>query len=621
MSKAIGIDLGTTNCCIAVMEGGTPRVIASREGARTTPSIIAFTSRGERLVGQIAKRQALTNPDSTVYAVKRLVGRKFESPEVAKAMQIVPYEIVNAENNDAWISVRGKSYSPPELSAFLLRHLKEMAEEYIGAEVSEAVITVPAYFDDAQRQATKDAGRIAGLSVLRIVNEPTAAALAYGMDEGTAPRRIAIYDLGGGTFDISVLQIGDGVVEVKSTSGDTFLGGEDFDQRIVDWLVGTFREETGIDLREDRMALQRLKEAAEKAKCELSREDQADINLPFISADDSGPRHLSACLTRAEFETLVEDLIERTRAPCEEALKFAGMGKEEVDEILLVGGQTRTPKVQQIVEEIFGRAPSIEINPDEVVGVGAAVQAGILKGEVKDMVLLDVTPLSLGIETRGGMFAKIIERNATIPTRKSKIFTTVADNQTKVQIHVLQGEREIAAHNKSLGQFDLVGLPPAPKGATQVEVTFDIDSNGIVSVHARDMATQREQKILVTPSSGLSDEEISGIIDDAQKHHDQDRRRAEYVRAKSRLEGLVDSNQKTFNEFGSMLGEEQQGRVRRILNDAKRALEHGTAAECTEALEKIAEMGRILSEVILYDPGSFSAEGASSTDAEPAEEA
>jgi len=619
MSKAIGIDLGTTNCCIAVMEGGTPRVIASREGARTTPSIVAFTSRGERLVGQIAKRQALTNPDSTVYAVKRLVGRKFESAEVAKAMQLVPYEIVNAGNQDAWISVRGKSYSPPEISAFLLRHLKEMAEEYIGTEVSEAVITVPAYFDDAQRQATKDAGRIAGLNVLRIVNEPTAAALAYGMDEGTAPRRIAIYDLGGGTFDISVLQIGDGVVEVKSTSGDTFLGGEDFDQRIVDWLVGKFREETNIDLREDRMALQRLKEAAEKAKCEVSREDQADISLPFISADDSGPRHLSACLTRAEFETLVEDLIERTRKPCEEALKFAGMAKEDVDEVLLVGGQTRTPRVQQIVHEIFGRGPSIEINPDEVVGIGAAVQAGILKGEVKDMVLLDVTPLSLGIETRGGMFAKIIERNATIPTRKSKIFTTVADNQTKVQIHVLQGEREIAAHNKSLGQFDLVGLPPAPKGATQIEVTFDIDSNGIVSVHARDMATQREQKILVTPSSGLSDEEISGIIEDAQKHQDQDRRRAEYVRAKSRLEGLVDSNQKTFNEFGSMLGEEQQGRVRRILNDAKRALEQGTATECTEALEKIAEMGRILSEVILYDPGSFSADGAEPSDAEPSE--
>jgi molecular chaperone DnaK len=602
------------------MEGGTPRVVASHEGARTTPSIVAFTSRGERLVGQIAKRQALTNPDSTVYAVKRLVGRKFDSPEVAKAMQLVPYEIVSSENEDAWIRVRGKDYSPPEISAYLLRALKEMAEEYVGAEVSEAVITVPAYFNDAQRQATKDAGRIAGLNVLRIVNEPTAAALAYGMDEGTAPRRIAIYDLGGGTFDVSILQIGDGVVEVKSTSGDTFLGGEDFDQRIVDWLVARFRDETGIDLRSDRMALQRLKEAAEKAKCEISREPQAEINLPFISADDSGPRHLAAELTRTEFESLVEDLIERTRIPCEEALKLAGLQPEEIDEVLLVGGQTRTPRVQQTVQEIFGRMPSVDINPDEVVGVGAAVQAGILKGEVKDMVLLDVTPLSLGIETRGGMFAKIIERNATIPTRKSKIFTTVADNQTKVQIHVLQGEREIAAHNKSLGQFDLIGLPPAPKGATQIEVTFDIDSNGIVSVHARDMATQREQKILVTPSSGLSDEEIGAIIEDATKHQDQDRRRSEYIRAKSRLEGLVDSNQKTFNEFGSMLGEDQQTRVRRILTDAKQALERGTASECTEALEKIAEMGRILSEVILYDPGSFSND-AGDPEKEPAEEA
>ena len=608
MGKVIGIDLGTTNCCVAVMEGGKPRVITSREGSRTTPSVVAFTARGERLIGQIAKRQALTNPQNTIYAVKRLIGRKYDSIEVARAKQLVPYEIVPSPNGDAWIRAREKDYSPPELSAMFLSKLREMAEDFTGSEVSEAIITVPAYFDDSQRQATKDAGRIAGLNVLRIINEPTAASLAYGLDEGTTPKRIAVFDLGGGTFDISILQLGDGVFEVKATSGDTFLGGEDFDQRIVDWLLDVARNESGVDLRADRLALQRLKEAAEKAKCELSHEESAEINLPFISADEGGARHLRAVLTREALEGLVEDLVEKTRRPSEEALRMAGLHKEDIDEVLLVGGQTRMPRVIQVVREIFGREPNQKINPDEVVGIGAAIQAGILKGDVKDMVLLDVTPLSLGIETRGGMFTKIIERNSTIPTRKSRIFTTVADNQAKVEVHVLQGEREVAAHNKSLGRFELVGIPPAPKGVPQIEVTFDIDSNGIVNVQARDIATSREQKILVTPSGGLTEEEIRGIIEDAGRHAEEDRRRAELVRVKGRLEGLVDSSQKSFAEFGSMLSPEQQSSVRKILDTARKALAGGSVAECTQALERIAEVGRILSEVILYDPGSFESE-------------
>jgi len=619
MGKVIGIDLGTTNCCIAVMEGGKPKVITSREGARTTPSIVAFTQRSEKLIGQIAKRQALTNPQNTIYAVKRLIGRKYDSSEVQKARQIVPYQIEPAQNGDAWIRVRDRDYSPQEISAYLLTRLKEMAEDYLGTEVSEAVITVPAYFDDSQRQATKDAGRIAGLNVLRIVNEPTAAALAHGLDEGTTARKIAVYDLGGGTFDVSILQLGEGVFEVKSTSGDTFLGGEDFDQRIVDWLLGLFHTETGIDLRVDRLALQRLKEAAEKAKCELSRIASAEINLPFISADDTGARHLNATLTRAKFEELVEDLIEKTRGPCEEALRMSGLRPEDLDEVVLVGGQTRTPKVVETVRAIFGREPNSEINPDEVVGIGAAIQAGILKGDVRDMVLLDVTPLSLGIETRGGMFTKIIDRNATIPTRKSRIFTTVADNQSKVEVHVLQGEREIAGHNKSLGRFDLVGIPPAPKGTAQIEVTFDIDSNGIVNVSARDMATKHEQKIIVTPAGGLSESEIQAIIEDAAKHEEEDRRRAEFIRIRTRLEGLVESNQKTFAEFGSMLAPDQQSNVRKILDTARKSLAGGSAAECTQALERLGEVGRILSEVILYDPSAFSSED-QSAEGHPQEE-
>lgn len=604
MGKVIGIDLGTTNCCVAVMEGGKPKVIAGREGSRTTPSIVAFTPRGERLVGQIAKRQALTNPVHTISAVKRLIGRKFESPEVARASQLVPYSIVPAQNGDAWIQVRDRAYSPPELSAFLLSRLREMAEDYLSAEVTEAVITVPAYFDDSQRQATKDAGRIAGLNVLRIINEPTAASLAYGLDQGTDARRIAVYDLGGGTFDISILQLGSGVFEVRSTSGDTFLGGEDFDQRVVEWLASSFLKETGIDLRTDRMALQRLKEAAEKAKCELSLETSAEINLPFISAEESGAKHLHSVLTREKLEELVGDLIDKTRVPCEEALRFAGLQAEDIDEVLLVGGQTRMPKVVAMVRELFGREPNREINPDEVVGIGAAIQAAILKGDVKDMVLLDVTPLSLGIETRGGMFTKIIDRNSTIPTRKARIFTTVADNQSKVEVHVLQGEREISAHNKSLGRFELLGIPAAPKGVPQIEVAFDIDSNGIVSVHARDLTTNREQKILVTPSGGLTDSEIERIITDAQQHAEEDRRRAELIRIKARLEGLVDSNLKTFAEFGSMLPQDQQLGVKSILDAARKSLEKESIAECTQSLEKVAEVGRILSEVILYDPGS-----------------
>ncbi len=608
MGKVIGIDLGTTNCCVAVMEGAKPKVVTGKEGGRTTPSIVAFTGRGERLVGQLAKRQALTNPQNTIYAVKRLIGRKHDSGEVAKAKQLVPYEIVPSPNGDAWIKVRDRDYSPPEISAFVLSRLKEMAEDYLGAEVTEAVLTVPAYFDDSQRQATKDAGRIAGLNILRIVNEPTAAALAHGMDEGTADRTIAIYDLGGGTFDISILQLRDGVFEVKATSGDTFLGGEDFDQRVVDWLLGQFESETGIDLRSDRLALQRLKEAAEKAKCELSTELSAEINLPFISADDSGARHLHTSLDRETFEQLVEDLVERTRNPCEEALKMAGLTPDKVNEVLLVGGQTRTPRVTAVVREIFNQEPDNRINPDEVVGVGAAIQAGIITGDVKDLVLLDVTPLSLGIETRGGMFTKIIERNATIPTRKSRTFTTVTDNQTKVKVHVLQGEREIAAHNKALGEFELVGIPPAPKGVPQVEVTFDIDSNGIVNVHARDLATNREQKIIVTPSGGLNEDEIMTIIEDAKDHADEDRRKAEYIRTRSRLEGMVDSNQKTFNEFGAMLSPENQEVVRTILANSKKAVESESNDRCYEALEKLAEVGVILSEVILYDPGAISAD-------------
>ncbi|HEV8202390.1 MAG TPA: molecular chaperone DnaK [Candidatus Polarisedimenticolia bacterium] len=603
MGRVIGIDLGTTNCCVAIMEGGVPKVIPNKEGARTTPSVVAFTERGEKLVGQIARRQAVTNPKNTVYAVKRLIGRKYSSPEVQHARQFVPYQISEAANGDVRVRVRDKDYSPQEISAMILGRLKEMSEEFLQTDVAEAIITVPAYFDDSQRQATKDAGRIAGLKVLRILNEPTAASLAYRLNE-TSEKKIAVYDLGGGTFDVSILQLGQGVFEVRATSGDTFLGGEDFDQRILEWLLQEFEKKEGISLREDRLALQRLKEASEKAKCELSVEERAEINLPFISADAKGPKHLNVALTRDKFNEMTADLVERTRKPCLEALSLAGMKPTDVDEVLLVGGMTRVPKVIDTVREIFGREASRDRNPEEVVGVGAAVQAGILQGEVKDMVLLDVTPLSLGIETRGAMFTKLIDRNTTVPTRKSKIFTTVVDNQAKVEINVLQGEREVASYNKSLGRFELVGIPPAPKGVPQVEVTFDIDSNGIVHVAARDMATKKEQKIVVTPAGGLTDREIAEIIEDAERHAEDDKKRAELFRIQARLEGLLESNMRSFAEFGSMLDEEKRVTVKKIIDAARKALASASISECTESLEKLGEASQILTEVILYQPST-----------------
>ncbi len=616
MGRTIGIDLGTTNCCSAVMDGGSPVVIPNKEGAHTTPSIVAFTERGERLVGQIAKRQSVTNPHNTVYAVKRLLGRKFDSPEVQQARKFAPYSSVEAPNGDLRIRVRDKDYSSQEISAMILARLKEMAEDHLQSEVSEAIITVPAYFDDSQRQATKDAGRIAGLKVARIINEPTAASLAYRLNE-ESEKRIVVYDLGGGTFDVSILQLGQGVFEVKSTSGDTFLGGEDFDQRILEWLLGEFEKKEGISLREDRLALQRLKEGAEKAKCELSVEDRAEINLPFISADAKGPKHLNVALTREKFNELTADLVERTRKPCLEALSLASIKPDNIDEVLLVGGMTRVPRVIEVVREIFGKEPSRDKNPEEVVGVGAAIQAGILQGEVKDMVLLDVTPLSLGIETRGGMFTKLIDRNMTIPTRKTKVFTTVVDNQAKVEVNVLQGEREVAAYNKSLGKFEMIGIAPAPKGVPQVEVTFDIDSNGIVGVSARDMATNKEQKIAVTPSGGLTEKEIGDIIDDAKRNADTDKRKAELYRIQARLEGLLDSNMRSYAEFGTLLDEEKRSTVKKILDSARKALASGNLSDCTESLEKLGEASQILTEVILYHPSPNAPGGASGAGGTP----
>jgi molecular chaperone DnaK len=581
MGKVIGIDLGTTNSCVAVMDGKTARVIENAEGMRTTPSIVAVTDDGERLVGQPAKRQAVTNPERTFFAVKRLIGRRYDDPMVEKDKKLVPYKIVKASNGDAWVEADGKTYSPSQVSAFILQKMKETAEAHLGQKVDQAVITVPAYFNDAQRQATKDAGKIAGLEVLRIINEPTAAALAYGLDK-TKTGTIAVYDLGGGTFDVSILEIGDGVFEVKSTNGDTFLGGEDFDMRLVSYLADEFQKEQGINLRNDKLALQRLKEAAEKAKIELSSTTQTEINLPFITADASGPKHLTMKLTRAKFEALVEDLIQKTIEPCRKALKDAGLTAGEVGEVVLVGGMTRMPKVQEVVKQLFGKEPHKGVNPDEVVAIGAAIQAGVLQGDVKDVLLLDVTPLSLGIETLGGVFTRIIDRNTTIPTKKSQVFSTAEDNQNAVTIRVFQGEREMAADNKVLGQFDLMGIPPAPRGMPQIEVTFDIDANGIVNVSAKDKATGKEQQIRIQASGGLSEADIQKMVKDAEANAAEDKKRREAVDAKNHADALVHSTEKALAEHGSKVEESERRAIEDAVSDLKEALK-GEDAEAIKA--------------------------------------
>ena len=581
MGKVIGIDLGTTNSCVAVMEGKNPKVIENAEGMRTTPSIVAFTDDGERLTGQPAKRQAVTNPEKTIFAVKRLIGRRYDDPTVEKDKKLVPYKISRASNGDAWVEIDGKQYSPSQISAFILQKMKETAEAYLGQKVDQAVITVPAYFNDAQRQATKDAGKIAGLDVLRIINEPTAAALAYGLDKQKTGL-IAVYDLGGGTFDISILEIGDGVFEVKSTNGDTFLGGEDFDMRLVSYLADEFQKEQGIDLRRDKLALQRLKEAAEKAKIEQSSTTQTEINLPFITADQAGPKHLTMKLTRAKFEALVDDLIQKTVEPCRKALKDAGVSAGEINEVVLVGGMTRMPKVQEVVKQLFGKEPHKGVNPDEVVAIGAAIQAGVLQGDVKDVLLLDVTPLSLGIETLGGVFTRIIDRNTTIPTKKSQVFSTAEDNQNAVTIRVFQGEREMAADNKMLGQFDLMGIPPAPRGVPQVEVTFDIDANGIVNVSAKDKATGKEQQIRIQASGGLSESDIEKMVKDAEAHADEDKKRKAAVEAKNHAEALVHSTEKALSEHGSKIGDAERNAIENAMADLKEALK-GDDADAIQA--------------------------------------
>src|SRR5215510_11509920 len=597
MGKVIGIDLGTTNSCVAVMDGKNAKVIENSEGMRTTPSIVAFTDDGERLVGQPAKRQAVTNPERTFFAVKRLIGRRYDDPMVEKDKKLVPYKIVKASNGDAWVEADGKTYSPSQISGFILQKMKETAEAHLGQKVDQAVITVPAYFNDAQRQATKDAGKIAGLEVLRIINEPTAAALAYGLDKSKAGT-IAVYDLGGGTFDVSILEIGDGVFEVKSTNGDTFLGGEDFDMRLVNYLADEFQKEQGINLRNDKLALQRLKEASEKAKIELSSATQTEINLPFITADQSGPKHLTMKLTRAKFEALVEDLVQKTVDPCRMALKDAGLSAAEINEVVLVGGMTRMPKVQEVVKQLFGKEPHKGVNPDEVVAVGAAIQAGELQGDVKDVLLLDVTPLSLGIETLGGVFTRIIDRNTTIPTKKSQVFSTAEDNQNAVTIRVFQGEREMAADNKALGQFDLMGIPPAPRGMPQIEVTFDIDANGIVNVSAKDKATGKEQQIRIQASGGLSEGDIDKMVKDAEAHAVDDKKRKEAVEAKNHADALVHSTEKALAEHGSKVGEGERRAIENAMADLKEALKGDDAEAITAKTNALAQASMKLGEAM-----------------------